>query len=244
MRDTVNFRQYVAGLLVVVLVGSAGCTVLSPGDVDQEALREDVTYEWNTGVNGTITVGDGEYQAVYNISNRSEVRLFEFDRFNNERPIDPQGVKFQFPNGTVVGADWLGVEKTRSFTVITLPATHGKFAYSGPTSGKHVRVPTVISGSHELILPEDAQIQYPLFGRVLPRDYEWELEEGQVHIFWEDVQTDQIIVRYYLVRDLWLFGGIVGIAFLVLIGGGVYLWRELQEVRERRGEVGLFSDDE
>ncbi len=237
-------RQVLAGVFVLLLVGSAGCTVLSPGEVDQEALSEDVAYDWDTQANGTITVVDGEYRAVYNFSNRSEVRLYEFDRFNNERPIDPRGVKFQFQNGTVVGTSGMSVSKTRAYTIISLPANNGKFAYSGPTSGKHVRVPTVISGSHELILPEDAQIQYPLFGRVLPRDYEWELREGQVHIFWEDVQTDQIIIRYYLVRDLWLFGGIVGIAFLVLIGGGVYLWRELQEVRKRRGEVGLFSDDE
>lgn len=244
MRNTVTRRQVLAGMLVVLLVGSAGCTVLSPGEVDQDALGEDVAYEWDTQANGTIRVGEDGYRAVYNISNRSEVQLFEFDRFNNERPFDPRGVKFRFPNGTVVGAEGMTVEKTRSFTVISLPATEGKFAYSGPKSGKHVRVPTVIPGSHEMILPESARIQYPLFGRVLPRDYTWEMEGDMVHIHWDDVRTDQIIVRYYLVRDLWLFGGIVGIAFLVLIGGGVYLWRELQEVRERRGEVGWFSDDE
>lgn len=228
----------------MVLMLSAGCTVLSPGEVDREALEEDIEYEWDTSENGTITVDADKYRAVYNITNQSEVRLYRFDRFNNERPFDPRGVKFQFPNGTIIGAEQLSVEKTRSFTIISLPVNNGKFAYSGPKNGKQVRVPTVVTGSHELILPTDARIQYPLFGRVLPRDYDWEMIEGQVHVYWEDVQTDQIVVRYYLVRDLWLFGGIVGIAFLVLIGGGVYFWRELQAVRERRGEVGLFTDDE
>jgi len=46
-------------------------------------------------------------------------------------------------------------------------------------------------------------------------------------------------LRYYLERDLYIFGGVALVAVVVGTAGTVYYWRQLQAVRRRRQEAGI-----
>lgn len=233
MRHTVTRWVLVIGL-VGLMIFLSGCTALSPGEVDQSQLEEDVSYEWNTTANVSIDVGSSRYKAIYQVDNRSTIELFQYHEFNNERPIDPIGVKFRYPNGTVVGASAFDVEKTRSRTIVTLPASSGSFAYSATKTGKQLRVPIVADGSHEMVLPVNARVRYPLVGRVVPRDFERSMRGDRVVISWADPSGRQLSVRYYLVRDLWIFGGLLAIGIAAIIGVISYYWLQLRVLQERR----------
>lgn len=232
-------RLALAALVLVFLAMSAGCTLLGPGDVDTDELEAEAEYDWETSANVTITIQSDSYQAVYKIANQSELKVFRFHRFNNQRPIDPTGVQFRYPNGTIVGPEAMEFEKQRSGTVINLPGRTGILAFTGPKQGKQLRIPTVIEGSYEVILPEDTDVQYFLLGRVSPSGYERSLENDRVHLRWEDVSGDSIVVRYYLARDLLIFGSVVLICLMALIGGLGYFWLQLRTLREHRDEVAL-----
>lgn len=232
-------RLGIAALVLVFLSMSAGCTLLGPGDVDTDDLGADAEYEWDTAANVTITITADSYRAVYELTNQSELKVFRFHRFNNQRPIDPKAVQFRYPNGTVVGPESMTFEKQRSGTVINLPSRTGMLALTGPKQGKQVRIPTVVEGSYEVILPEQTDVRYFLLGRVSPSGYERTVEDGQVHLQWEEVSGDSIIVRYYLARDLLIFGSVVLLALLALIGGLGYFWLQLRTLRDRRDEVAL-----
>lgn len=232
-------RLYLAvGILFLVMV-TAGCSALGPGDVDRGQLSEDIEYDWNTDANATIEIRKNEYEAVYQIHNQSEIKVFRFHRFNNQRPIDPRGVQFRYPNGTIVGPEAMSFDKTRSGTVISLPGKHGQLGLVGPKQGKQVRIPVVVEGSHEVILPPDRDVKYFLLGRVSPSNYERMVEGDQLHLTWDTVDNDRIVVRYYLNRDLYLFGGLVAISLVVLIGGLTYYWLQLRDLQTRREEVAL-----
>ncbi len=228
-----------AALVLVFLTMSAGCTLLGPGDVNTDELEAEATYDWDRSANVTITIKSDSYQAVYKITNQSELKVFRFHRFNNQRPINPQAVQFRHPNGTIVGPESMEFEKQRSGTVIKLPGRTGMLALTGPKQGKQVRIPTVIEGSYEVILPENTDVRYFLLGRVSPGGYERTVEDGQVHLRWEDVSGDSVVVRYYLARDLLIFGSVVLIALMALIGGLAYFWLQLRTLQDRRDEVAL-----
>lgn len=236
-------RPTLAAVAFALLAVTAGCAAFGSGDVDQGKLGEEVAYDWNTEADVTITVGKDRYKAVYRFENRSTIELYQFQRLNNERPIDPIGAKFRHIDGTVVNIDPGAVEKTRSRTIISLPASEGQFAYSAPKTGKSIRVPVVAEGSYEVILPPNARVQYPLLGRVSPRGYVPDRAGSQVHLRWEEVTSDQIVLRYYLVRDLLIFGSLVAIAIALVIGGSVYFWLQLRTLRDRREEVALEGDN-
>lgn len=232
-------RLGLAALMLVLLTVSAGCTLLGPGDVDAGDLEAEAEYDWDTSANVTINIKSDSYQAVYKIANQSELKVFRFHRFNNQRPIDPKAVQFRYPNGTIVGPESMEFEKQRSGTVIDLPGRTGMLALTGPKQGKQVRIPTVIEGSYEVILPEDTDVRYFLLGRVSPSGYERTVENGQVHLRWDDVSGDSIVVRYYLARDLLIFGSVLLLALLALIGGLGYFWLQLRSLQDRRDEVAL-----
>lgn len=236
-------RLTLAAAAFAVLAVTAGCAAFGSGDVDRGKLEEEVVYDWNTEADVTITIGKDRYQAVYQFENRSSIELYRFRRLNNERPIDPIGAKFRHTDGTIVNIEPGAVEKTRSRTIISLPASEGQFAYSAPKTGKSIRVPVAAEGSYEVILPPNARVKYPLLGRVSPRGYVPEPMDGQVRLRWEEVTSDQIVVRYYLVRDLLIFGSLVAIAIALILGGSVYFWLQLRTLRDRREEVALEGDN-
>lgn len=227
------------GLLALLAV-TTGC--LGPGEVDREALGEEASYEWNTTAAATITVDRSSYAAVYRIENRSSIDLYRFHRLNNERPLDPVAVQFRYPNGTLVGPESMTFEKTRTRTTVTLPASNGTLAFTAPKTGKGFRVPAVIDGSYEVVLPPDARVGVFLLGRVSPDGYQTFREGDQVRLRWEQVDGNRITVRYYLVRDILLFGSLAGVGVIVLVIGVSYFWFQLRSLKERRQQVQWERD--
>lgn len=230
--------------LLALLAATAGCMgAFGGGEVDRSAADQDEAYDWNTTANTTLTVEQDRILAVYDVEDRSTVEIYAFRRFNNERPVDPVAVKFRYPNGTVVGAEAMTFTRADSRTVVHLPAAEGQVALTLPKTGKRVRVPVVVDGSHAVILPEHAQVRYFLLGRVAPRtDERVEGPDGRVHLRWNDVTRERIVVRYYLERDLLIFSAILALGGILLIGGLVYFWLQLRALRERREQVAWEED--
>ncbi len=237
-------RQLLATLGLLVLVVSSGCTGF--GSVtSQEELRQNATYDWDTDANATITVEDGEYRAVYTIENRSTVRLYHSTAYGNDRPIDVRAVQFQYPNETVVGMNEISVEETRSEVYIHLPTQQGQLAFTSDTSTNNIQTRTFVDGSHEVVLPSGYRVENFVLGNVRPGGYETTTDDqNRVHIRWDDVSTDTISVQYYLARDVYLLGGIAVIASLGAAIGLAYVYRQIQDLRRRREEMGLDIDVE
>jgi hypothetical protein len=237
-------RRLLAIGVLALLALTAGCTGLfGGGEVDRSAAGEEETYDWNTTANTTLTVERDRILAVYDVEDRSTIEIYAFQRFNNERPVDPVAVQFRYPNGTVVGPEAMAFSRANSHTVVELPAEEGQVALTLPKSGKRVRVPVVVEGSHEVILPEDAHVRYFLLGRVAPRaDAQAEEADGRVHLRWNDVTQERIVVEYYLERDLVIFTVILTLGSVLLVGRLVYFCPQLRTLRERRDEVAVEDD--
>lgn len=232
-----------AGLLAVLAV-LAGCTgPFGSGEVDRATLEGNQTYDWDTSANTTLTVERESVLAVYHLENRSTIAVYGFQRFNNERPVDPGAVRFRYPNGTVVGPEAMSFSRANSRTVVDLPASEGQVAMTLPKSGKRVRLPVLVEGSHEMVLPENAQVKYFLLGRVVPpADEQVEGPDGRVHLQWDDVTRERIVVEYYLERDLLIFAALATLGSVLVVAGLVYFWLQLRTLRERRREVAWEED--
>lgn len=233
-------RRLFALLSLFVLVALAGCSGL--GSVtSEEGLREDADYDWNTDADATIDIGDGEYRAVYTIDGRSTVRLYQSTHYGNDQPIDVRALRFRYPDGTVVGVEDenLEVEETRSEVYVHLPAEEGKLAFTSDSRSRNFRTDTFVEGSYEVTLPPGYRVDNFVLATVRPGGYETELVDDRVHIRWEEVTADTISVRYYLERDVRLFGGLVVVASIGAVIGIGYVYRQIQELKRRREEMGL-----
>lgn len=237
-------RRLLAVGLLALLAATAGCMgPFGDGEVDRAALEQDETYDWNTSANTTLTVEQDGVLAVYTVENRSTIEAYSFRRFNNEQPVDPVAVQFRYPNGTIVGPEAMAFSRANSRTVVELPASEGQVAMTLPKAGKRVRVPVVTEGSHEVVLPPNAHARYYLIGRVVPSpDEQVEAADGRVHLRWDDIARDSLLVRYYLERDLVIFTALFALAGSLLVGGLVFFWLQLRTLRERREQVALDDD--
>ena len=238
-------RRHLAAAALLLLVASAGCASLLPGsgEVDREALAENATYDWDTEADVTLNVTGGYYHAVYRVDGRGTIGLSAFERFNERVPLDVSAIRFRYPNGTVVGPSAIGVERNESYTVVTFPDDEGQFAYRVPIRGKEVYMATAASGSYEVILPPRTDVQYPLLGRVMPGGYDRTVEDGRVHLRWDELTDDRLVVQFYLVRDLWVFGGLVLLGTLLATVGLTYFWMQLRGIKERREIVDVENQE-
>ena len=238
-----NRRFASAVLLFALLAVSAGCAgPLGPGGNLDERIAESAEYDWDTDANATFNVTSDEYTAVYEIENRSTLEVYHYDSFGDEAPLPISAVQFQYPNGTVVGHERIGVEETRHQTVITLPASEGKLAYTAPAGGKNFMVPTFIDGSYDMVLPEGMRVGVFLLSDVRPGADETTLIDDRTHLQWEDVTAENINVRFYLERDLYIFTGIVALLSGVALVGLVYFWLQIRRLEEHRQDIGLDVD--
>lgn len=203
---------------------------------------------------------------------RPTIELYGRDALGTDEPLDVRDVVFRYPNGThlefrevgeevrvvrvspdgsVETADdeALTVTRTRKRTVVGLPANDtGRLAFTAPKNGKGVSTPTFVRGDYEMVLPDRARVGVPLLAQVRPGGSRTTVDDaGRVHIHWSDVRAPAINVRYYLQRDLLLFGALAGgMAIAGVIGAGYYLLQIRETVRKRE-EVGLdveVPDDE
>lgn len=243
MRDTVTRRrQLLAALALAALAATAGCSLLGSQQVSEERLGEPHDYDWATGANVTINVTGGQFHAVYNVSNRSELGLYRTDGLGNERPLPVSAVRYRHANGTVVNGTNISVTRTRSRTVVALPPGEGQLGITAPSRAKRFSTRTFVGGSHEVLLPPGTRTGGFVFGSVQPGGYEIEREGDRVHVLWEDVSSQGITVRYYLPRDLAIFLGAGGLLALVALGGAAYFLLQIRQLAERREELGLDVD--
>lgn len=240
-----NRRLLLAVGVLAVFVALAGCsTILGPGEPDPEEINQNVTYDWNTSANVTVDVAQSEYTAIYVIDNQTEVEFYRRDALGTENPLDARALKFQFENGTVRNVSVENVSLTRKRAVITLPARDGQLAFTSPRRGKSWSSPTFIEGTYDVTLPPGARVGIPILGQVSPAHDGTEIRNDRVTIHWDNVERRSISVRYYLTRDLWLFGSLLGIGLLAAAGGLLYYLRQIRSLERRREEVGLDVDVE
>lgn len=240
-----NRRLLLGVAMLAVLAVTAGCAgpLGSGGGNLQQRLAESADYDWNTTRDVTVDVRSSEYTAVYAIENRSTLELHDYDSFGGEVPMKLSAVQFQYPNGTVVGHERIDVEEKKHKTVVALPAEDGKFAYTAPAGGKTFNLPVFVEGTYRVTLPEGMRVGVFLLSDVRPRGYEATVEDGRTTIVWdEEVTANNVVVRYYLARDLTIFGGIVAVMAVVALVGLVYFVLQIRRLEERRKEMGLNVD--
>jgi hypothetical protein len=249
-----NRRLVLAGVAIALLAVTAGCTMPFFGNDSFDDDRLDQAppggdYAWNeTDARVTIWVLDGSFwndggrfKAIYDMNGTEKLKLFRRDIWN-KHPLGIRAVRYRYPNGTVINGSQLSIEKGDENAVIEVPDANGSVAVTAGAEFKHFQLPTYIDGSYEVILPPDRRTGFPIFGDVSPgADNRFRDDQGRVHLEWEDV-SGQLSVRYYLQRDLYVFGGAVLLILLVGGGGALYYYRQIQALKEIREELGLDVD--
>ena len=240
--------------MVLVLALSAGCTGAFGSDpISQEQLTAPADYEWAaTDTDVYVDVAGGQYRAIYTVSNRSSIAVYEFAELGEERPVEVSSVQFRYQNGTVVtvaNSSSLSVAKKDSRTIISLPNERGQLAYTAPMTGRSsLQIPTPIDGgSYEIVLPPRTRVGNPLLGTANPGGFESTMVDGRLHLTWRDVSAGSISVRYYLVRDMWIFLGLIAVVSVVGVGLIGYVWLQVRGLVRKREQLGLnvdISDDD
>lgn len=240
-------RRHFALLGVLALVALSGCTGLfGAEEVDPAQLNQNASYDWESEQNATILINRTSYEAVYQLRNNSTFTVYTRDDLGREQNVPIRALRYRYPNGTVVSPanSSLSANRTGSQTTISLPDNGtGQVAYSAPRSGKAFATPTYLNGdSYAVTLPPNARVGIPLLSQVTPGGYETAVDQttDRMTVTWsEPVTANGLRLRYYLERDLYIFGGLALIAVVVGTAGTVYYWRQLQEVRRRRQEAGI-----
>lgn len=242
-------RRHRALLAVAAAVFLAGCGFFGGGEIDQSALTSDQEYDWESNATASIDLGvsSNTYTAVVNVSEQSSLSVYREDTFRGESSVPIEALQFRFSNGTVVNATHSGLTASQGSdeTTVELPAENGSVAFTAPREGKSWASPAFIGGEYELHLPEGTRVGLWGLSRTTPDPDETVVEDDRMTIYWEGVERgDPLSVRYYLVRDLYLFGGVGAVALSLGVGGLVYYYRQIRRARSKREEVGLDVETE
>jgi len=253
MRD----KRLLAVGALFALVALSGC-LGGGGEISEDKLTKNAEYDWEKNVTASYDVtttsllsfSSNDYRAVISVENRSVLELSRSTLIRGDQSVSVRALQFRYPNGTELNAtheNLTAVEQSDE-TEIRLPAENGTVAYSANWGGasrawggspRTWRVQTPVEGSHEVVMPEGARTDLPLFSLTSPGGHDTSVEDNRAYLRWDDFDSGSITVRYYLVRDLFLFGGLFAIAGLVGVGGVAYYYRGIQRARQKREEVGL-----
>jgi hypothetical protein len=233
-------NRWVVALAVAALAVTAGCLGAGGGGgPSDEQLAEDATYEWDRDADVRVNVTGGQYAVVADVDNQSEVKFAQRGGFGGRNPLQISAVQFQYPNGTTVDSEDIDVSTQNSRTVVSFPQNNGTFAYKAPAGSRQVSVQIGFEGSHELVLPAGMRVSFPVLGYVEPAGFEKSIEDNRVHASWESMGAGTIDARYYLERDLLLFGGATGVLALAAVGGVIYYRLRIRRLEDEREEAGL-----
>lgn len=245
-------RRILAVLALVGLLFTSGClgALGGGGPMDENRLNEPPSepYNWNASSDTHITItADADYRAVYDTDADAfggRLNLSSTDALGTKRPLTVRSLRYRYPNGTVINGTELEAHGGDLYTEsnelrVVPPAEGGKIAFSGESTPKRFSLPVFLDGSTTVVLPPDRRTAVPLFGQVVPAPTEKRMVGDQVVIYWEDLTAPSMLVRYYIQRDILIFGGLA--AGLTIVGavGLVRYRRELQRLREQRDEMGL-----
>jgi hypothetical protein len=250
-------RRLLAVGALFALVALSGC-LGGGGEISEDKLTKDAEYDWDNNVTASYDVttssllsfSSNDYKAVIDVENRTTLELYRSTLFRGDQSVSIRALQFRFPNGTIVDAshDNLTAVEGSDETEIRVPVENGTVAYSANWGGasrawggspRTWRVQTPVEGSHEVVMPDGARTDLPLFSLTSPSADEKSVEDNRQQIRWDEFSSGSITVRYYLVRDLYLFGGLFLIAGLIGFGGFAYYYRGIKRAREKREEVGL-----
>lgn len=259
-----NRRALAVGALVLVVFLS-GCTFFgSGGEIDQEDLTQNATYDWepnatasyNLSETSLLSLSSDRYQAVIQLEEQDRLEVYRERTFRGDTSLEVEALQFQFTNGTVVDAthpNLTAVEES-DYTEIHLPAENGTVAFTARwgqstwgTYGRSFRVPTFVDGSHQVTLPEGGRTGIPLLSRVTPSSDNATVVEDRLTHYWGEPDSSRIAVRYYQLRDLYILGGLVAIVGAIGIGGIVYYYRQIRRAQKQREDIGLdvdYDDDD
>ena len=249
-----NRRLLLAAGCLALLAVTSGCLGIGTGPVSEDTLDGEPAepYQWESNRTAHVVVQENtQFRAVMAV-NQSTIDLFRRDGFGGSNPLSVQAVRYRYPNGTVITGSELRarggeVRETRDETVVELPADAdggGRLAFTSSGTPKRFTLPTYVEGTYEVVLPEDRRIDFPVFGQVSPGNYETARDDrDRVQITWaEPVTAGTVSVRYYLQRDLYIFGGVLGLIFVVRVRGLLYRRRQIEQLRKQRTEMGLDVD--
>ena len=239
-------RRFVLLGLVVATIALGGCTTLfGPGEPDPEKLNESAEYEWNSDLNASIVVEKNQFRAVYDVGNESKLETYRRDALGQESHLEVSAVQYRFPNGTIIRANdsRLSVSQTRDRTILNVPnESGGRVAFSAPRQGKQFTLPVFVGGQTELTLPPGARVGVPLLSKVSPPADDRSVTNDRMTLSYENVAAQNMNVRYYLQRDLWIFGSILGGAIVIGTGGALYYLRQIKKLKRRREETAIDID--
>ena len=253
---TVRRRLLLAVVVVVLLALSAGCLayVTGGGEVDDETLDREPAepYEFDVDRDGYLVVTtESNYRAVYNVTDRGEVRLHRETGYGTEEPIDLHALRVQYAGGEVVNGSTFRahggeVEQTTDEIWVRFPDDReaDKLAFTASSTPKRFVAKIPVEGTLEVILPPDRRMDFFLFGNVAPRGYETEIRGDRQHIVWEDFTGATVVVQFYLQRDLWIFAAGLGVAVVIAVVGLLHYRRRIEELTQRRKEMGLDVEEE
>lgn len=249
-----NRRLLLAVLAVATLAVTAGCLgyVTGGGEIEDATLDEEPpeAYNWDSDRDAYIQIRtDASFQAVYNVSAQDELRLYRETGYGTEDPLDLRAFRYQYPNGTVItGSEFRErggeIEQTTDEVWVRFPdeMSEGKVALQASSTPKRFVLPVYVSGSYEVVLPENRQATFPVFGTVAPRGGEVEQRGDRQHVVWDEVESGTILVQFYLERDLYIFAVVVLVATVVGLGGALLYKRKLERLKAERQEMGLDVD--
>ncbi len=267
-------RVLAAVALVVLLSLSGCTTFFGDEAAAPADLAANATYDFDTDRDGYLVVNQDNYTAVYDVSPRTNetIDLYTTDSLSIEQPLAIRGLQYRYadgtrfpdgtvlrytanddgnatrvyPNGTTESATTLGVSTTRKRTKIALPPEPGQLAFTAPKDGKELAIRPPVNGSFELVLPPNTDASLPLLSQVRPPNDGRETVDDRVHLTWQNVDESDplLVVRWYLDRDLWLFGGLAAVALAVGLLGAGYYYRQVQQAKKRRKAEGIDIDYE
>ncbi|AGN01848.1 hypothetical protein L593_09515 [Salinarchaeum sp. Harcht-Bsk1] len=241
---------------LVGLLALSGCIGQFGTGLSEGELSRNATYEWDTSatadewpddvtvqieINQAGFLGDDTYHGIYT-GNRTQVTFSERG-FTRPHSLDIRAVKYQYPNGTVVGHEAIDVDQNARRTRVRLPEGPGRFAWIGDRRNKELRLPAIADGNYTVTLPRHHSVGDFLLSDVSPRSYNTRTVDGHTQIVWTGVDNSQtLLVRFYRDRDFYLFYGLIGL--LTVVGAGIFLHyrREIQEIQEWRAAQGLDLD--
>lgn len=229
-------RRVFAVALLGLLIGLTGCL---GGGIDQEALAENQTYEWETDADVTFNVTGGSFHAVHSVENDTVVTAYRDTEFQGEQPISISAVKFRYENGTIVGSEEIEVEQTGGRTLIRPPNATGQLAYTARSRPKDFQIGLNRSGSYEVILPPKMRIGVPFMGMISPGGADISVSDDRTHLVWDSLEDGSIDLHYYLERDFWIFAGLVGMGVLGGVVVVIYFRVQIRELRRRIERSGF-----
>jgi hypothetical protein len=252
-----RLRQLAALGLLVLLSASAGCTgMFGMGDQGLSINPSKVHYDWNTNADVTLDLRADQYRAIYDLNQR-HLTVYTNGMLGIKEPIDIGALKYRYPNGTVITlhadeSDSFYVEESQKKTTIHLPGSDGKVAFVTRKSPRSITKSVFVEPggndkrSYEVIIPPNTGVSLPLVASVHPGGFETEMIDNRVHILWNSVESSTVSVRYYLLRDLYIFGGIAAILTVVGLVGAGYYAIQIRKLSQLRKQVGLSveTDDD